>query len=79
MLVHNTSVKQLLAVEETLLTEVAVEDREDDQEHPDHQDHPKLVIPVHFIPHFTSVRLERAEVGAFQDPFSYIGDFLNLI
>ena len=56
--IHQASVKQLLAGEEALLAEVAVEDGEEDQEHPDHQDHPQLLILVHLILHNTSVWLE---------------------
>ena len=75
--IHQASVKQLLAGEEALLAEVAVEDGEEDQEQPDHQDHPQLLILVHLILHNTSVWLEGAELCAFQNPFSYICNLLE--
>ena len=70
--IHQASVKQLLAGEESLLTEVAVEDGEEDQEQPDHQDNPQLFVLVHLILHNTRVWLEGAELGAFQNPFCHI-------
>ena len=75
--IHQASVKQLMAGEEALLTEVAVEDGEEDQEQPDHQDHPQLLVLVHLILHNTSVWLEGAELGTFQNPFGYIQDLLE--
>ena len=76
LVIHHTSVKQLLAGEEALLAEVAVEDREEDHEQPDHQDHPQLLVLVHLILNNTTVWLERAELGAFKDPFCDIVNFL---
>jgi hypothetical protein len=75
--IQQASVKQLLAGEESLLSEVAVEYGQEDQEQPDHQDHPQLLVLVHLILNNTSVGLEGVELGAFQNPFLYIGNLLE--
>ena len=79
LIIHYTAVKQLLAGEETLLAEVAVEDGEEDHEEPDHQDHPQFLILVHLILDNTTIWLKRAKLGTFQDPFRHIGNMLQIV
>ena len=62
--VHKTGGEQHLGGEQFLLTEVAVEDGEEDKESPDHHDDQDLLVIVKLVPDLARLRLERSEVGA---------------
>ena len=74
--VNQACVKQLLAGEELLFAEVAVEDAEEGEEAPDHDDDHQLLVGVQLVPDLAGLGLQRPVVGALQQP---LGDVTNLL
>ena len=76
--VHKAGGEQHLGGEEFLLTEVAVEDGEEDKESPDHNDDQDLLVIVEFVPDLAGLWLDRPEVGALIEPLCEVADLLGL-
>ena len=76
--VHLLGGEQQLAGEEFLLTEVAVEDGEEDKKSPDHSDDHDLLVIVKFVPDLAGLRLDRSEVGALVEPLGDVAHLLGL-
>ena len=74
--VHKAGGEQHLSWEKFLLTEVAVEDAEEGEEAPDHDDDHQLLVRVQLVPDLAGLGLQRPVVGALQQP---LGDVTNLL
>ena len=79
LFVHNIRQgKQHLVGEKFLLTEVAVEDGEEDQKSPDHNDDHDLLVIVKFIPDLAGLWLDGSKVGALVEPLGEVPHLLGL-
>ena len=76
--VHKAGGEQHLGGEQLLLTEVAVEDGEEDKESPDHHDDQDLLVIVKLVPDLAGLRLDRSEVGALVEPLGEVAHLLGL-
>ena len=77
--VYKTCVKQLLTWEQFLFTEVAIENTEEYEEAPDHDNDHNLLMRVQFISDLTSLWFEWSELCASHDPFCQIAYFLRKV
>ena len=75
--VHQTCVEQLLPWEQLLLTEVAVEYADKDEEGPDHDDDHHFLVGVQLVADVAGLRFNGAIFGALKDPFSQVPNTLE--
>ena len=76
--VHKAGGEQHLSWEKFLLTEVAVEDGEEDKESPDHDNDQDLLVIVKLVPELAGLGLDRSVLGALVQPLRQVGHLLVL-
>ena len=74
--VHQAGGEQHLGGEQLLLTEVTVEDREEDKEGPDHHNDHHLLLIVQLVSDLAGLRFDGSEVRALVQPLSQVTHFL---
>ena len=74
--VHKAGGEQHLSWEKFLLTEVAVEDGEEDKESPDHNNDQDLLLIVKLLPDIACLGLDRPVLGAVVQPLGQVGHLL---
>ena len=77
LFVHLLGGEQQLAGEEFLLTEVAVEYADKDEEGPDHDDDHHFLVGVQLVADVAGLRFNGAIFGALKDPFSQVPNTLE--